>query len=105
MWHSYNCGQTVGWIKMPLGKEIGLDPGHIVLYGDPVGTHPPQQPSPLRPMSIVAKRSPISATAELLSLLLLSAFIKRTFADATNALKLTLALTLNLALDPNPTKP
>jgi len=31
---------------MPLGKEVGLGPGHIVLGGDPVGTHPPQQPLP-----------------------------------------------------------
>ena len=37
---------TVGWIKMPLGKKVGLDPGHIVLYGDPVGTQAPQQPLP-----------------------------------------------------------
>ena len=31
------CGQTVGWIKskMPLGTEVGLGPGDIVLYGDP----------------------------------------------------------------------
>jgi len=29
------CGQTVGWIKMKLGMQIGLDPGHIVLDGDP----------------------------------------------------------------------
>ena len=28
------CGQTVGWIKMKLGTEIGLGPGHIVLDGD-----------------------------------------------------------------------
>jgi len=27
------CGQTVGWIKMPLGTEVG--PGYIVLDGDP----------------------------------------------------------------------
>jgi len=27
------CGQTVGWIKMKLGTEVGL--GHIVLDGDP----------------------------------------------------------------------
>ena len=39
-WHAYHCGQTVGWIKMPLGKEVGLGPGHIVLDGDPVGTQP-----------------------------------------------------------------
>jgi len=38
---------------MPLGKEVGLGPGHIVLDGDPVWT---QQPHPsFRPMSIVAK--------------------------------------------------
>jgi len=24
-----------GWIKMPLGKEVGLGPGDIVLDGDP----------------------------------------------------------------------
>jgi len=59
------CGQTAGWIKMPLGTEIGLSPGHIVLDGDPAphgkGTAAPT----FRPMFIVAKRSPISATAEL----------------------------------------
>jgi len=30
-----HCGQTVGWIMMKLGVEIGIDPGHIVLDGDP----------------------------------------------------------------------
>ena len=65
--HSYSCGQTVGWIKMPLSKEVGLDPGHIVLYGIHWRPRPHSSPCPLRPMSIVAKlRSPISATAELL---------------------------------------
>ena len=29
------CGQTVAWIKMALGMEVGLAPGHIVLDGDP----------------------------------------------------------------------
>jgi len=29
------CGQTVGWIKMPLGAEVGLGPGDIVLDGGP----------------------------------------------------------------------
>ena len=29
------CGQTVGGIKMPLGTEVGLGPGHVVLDGDP----------------------------------------------------------------------
>jgi len=69
--HSYNCGQTVGWPTSLLGKEVGLGPGHIVLDGYPVETQPPQQPlSTFRPMPIVAKRSPISATAELLFVLL-----------------------------------
>jgi len=27
--------QTVGWIKMPLGTEVGLSPGHVELDGDP----------------------------------------------------------------------
>ena len=29
------CGQTVGLIKMKLGIEVGLGPGHIVLDGRP----------------------------------------------------------------------
>jgi len=42
---------------MPLGMEVGLDPGHIVLDGDPV---PPQKKEgtvapTFQPMSIVAK--------------------------------------------------
>jgi len=32
--HFY-CGQTAGCIKMPLGMEIGLQPGDFVLDGDP----------------------------------------------------------------------
>jgi len=28
------CGQTVGWIKMKLGMQVGLGPGHIMLDGD-----------------------------------------------------------------------
>jgi len=31
---------------MPLGKEVGLGQGHIVLDGDPVRIQPPQQPLP-----------------------------------------------------------
>jgi len=53
---------------MPLGTEAGLGPGDIVLDGKPA--LPPrkgaQQPLSFRPMSIAAKRSPISATVELL---------------------------------------
>jgi len=39
------CGQTAGWIKMPLGTKVGLDPDRIVLHGTqiplPKGTQPP----------------------------------------------------------------
>jgi len=52
---------------MPLGKEVGLGPGHIVLDRDPMGTQlPTAAPLHFRPTPIVARRSPISATAELL---------------------------------------
>jgi len=27
------CGQMAGWMKTPLGKEVDLGPGHIVLDG------------------------------------------------------------------------
>jgi len=30
--HVY-CGQTAGWIKMPLGTEANLGPGDVVLDG------------------------------------------------------------------------
>jgi len=30
-----HCGQTVGLIKMPLGTEVSIGPGDIVLDGDP----------------------------------------------------------------------
>ena len=57
-----------GWMDQEVGTEVGLGPGDIVLDGDPT---PPrkgaQQPPIFRPMSIVVKRSPISATAELLT--------------------------------------
>jgi len=33
--HPVYCGRTAGWIEMPLGAEVGLDPGDIVLDGDP----------------------------------------------------------------------
>jgi len=29
-----SCGQTAGWIKMPLGREVSRCPGDIVLDGD-----------------------------------------------------------------------
>ena len=63
------CGQTVGWIRMPLGLEVGLGLGDIVLDGDPA---PPTErcttASTFRTISSVARRLPISAAAELLLL-------------------------------------
>ena len=64
------CEQTVGWIKMPLGVEVVLDPGHTALNGDPAPPMEMATTAPLskfadagfacvytsRPMSIVAKR-------------------------------------------------
>jgi len=34
------CGQTVGRIKIKLGLQVGLGPGHIVLDGDPARPPP-----------------------------------------------------------------
>ena len=52
---------------MPLGTEVGFGPGNIVLDGTELSPRiGAQQPPPLfGPCHIVAKRSPISATAEL----------------------------------------
>ena len=41
------CGQTVGWIKTPLGLEVGLGPGGIVLDGDPAPPRKGAEQSPL----------------------------------------------------------
>jgi len=62
------CGQTVGLINVPRGTEVGLGADHIVLDGDSaLPRKGAQQPRPtIRPVSIAAKRSPISATAKLL---------------------------------------
>jgi len=48
------CGQMVRLIKMPLGMEVDLGPGHIVLDVEPA---PPKGHSPpsFWPVSIVAK--------------------------------------------------
>jgi len=50
-----SCGQTVGWIKMKLGLEVDLGPGHIVLDRD----HDPPKKGTVAPifgLSVVAKR-------------------------------------------------
>ena len=60
-------GQTAGWIKVPLGMDVGLDPDHIVLDEDPAPIPSKQDQPPLFSIHVYcAKRSPISATAELL---------------------------------------
>jgi len=46
------CGQTTGWIKLPLRMEVGLGPSDFVLDGEGAQPLPPNFP----PMSIVAKR-------------------------------------------------
>jgi len=45
------CDQTVGRIKMKLGMQVGLGPGHIVSAPPKRGTA-----ANFRPMSVVAKR-------------------------------------------------
>ena len=82
------CGRMALWIKMPLGREVGLSPSDIVLDGDPAprpkkGAEPPPifgpcllwpngwmplstQASPLFGLCLLWPWSPISATAELL---------------------------------------
>jgi len=40
------CGQTVERIKMKLGTQVGLGPGHIVLDGDPAPPPPKGGQSP-----------------------------------------------------------
>jgi len=37
------CGQTVRWINMNLGTEVGHDPGHTVLDRNPT---PPKRADP-----------------------------------------------------------
>jgi len=51
------CDQKVRWVRMPLGTEIGLGPGHIVLYWTQLSPTERGTAAPtFWPMSIVAKR-------------------------------------------------
>ena len=52
------CGQTVGWIKMKLGMQVGLGPGDCVRWAPSSPRKKGVQPPPpnFRPTSIVAKR-------------------------------------------------
>jgi len=38
------CDQMAGWIKMPLGTQVGLDPGNIALDGGPTSPEKGAQP-------------------------------------------------------------
>jgi len=67
------CGQMAGWIKKPLGTEVGLDPDHIVL--DPRGPSSPRKrgttaPLPFRPMSIVGLVATVAQLSCCLALVL-----------------------------------
>ena len=51
--HVY-CDQTARWIKMPLGMEVGLGQGHIVLDGDPAP--PTERGTPTPSFAIYGRR-------------------------------------------------
>jgi len=59
-----------GWMKTPLGTEVDLGRGHIVLDEVPAPAKGAQQP-PLFGPCLLWPRSPISATAELLLLFII----------------------------------
>jgi len=42
-----HCGQTVGPIKIKLGMQVGLGPGHTVLQGDPAPASPKGHSPPI----------------------------------------------------------
>jgi len=54
-------------MKTPLGTDVDLGPGHIVLDGVPAPAKGAQQPPPIFGPCLLWPRSSISATAELLS--------------------------------------
>jgi len=51
--HVY-CGRTAGWMKTPLGTEVDLSPGHIVLDVVPAPLERGTAAPPFRPMYVVA---------------------------------------------------
>jgi len=53
-------------MKTPLGTELDIGPGHIVLDGIPAPKKGAQQPPPLFGLCLLRPLSPVSATAELL---------------------------------------
>ena len=59
-------GRTAGWMKTPLGTEVDLGPGHIVLDGVPALCERGTAAPPLFGPCLLWPHSPSSATAELL---------------------------------------
>jgi len=56
-----------GWIKMRLGMDVGLGPGHLVLDSGRAPPHEKEHSSALHfAVHFALSRSPIGATAELL---------------------------------------
>jgi len=53
--HVY-CGQMAGWMKMPLGTEIDLGPGNIVLDGVPAAAKGALQPPLFGPCLLWPRR-------------------------------------------------
>jgi len=49
--HVY-CDQMAEWIKMSLGMEVDLGPGHIVLDGDPGHSRAPPERAQQPPLSV-----------------------------------------------------
>jgi len=55
-----------GWVKTPIGTEVDIGSGHIVLDWVPAPAKGAQHPPPLFSACLLWPRTPISATAELL---------------------------------------
>jgi len=75
-------------MKTPLGTEVNLCAGHIVLDGFPALRERGTAPPPLLGPCLLWPRSPISATAELLLILLAILCSKSFLADLTALLAL-----------------
>jgi len=67
--HVY-CGQMAGWMKTPLGTEVDLGPGHVVLDGVPAPAKGAEQSLSFRPMSIVATVAHLSCCLALVQKIL-----------------------------------
>ena len=64
-----------GWMNTPLGTDVDLSPGHIVLHGNPAAPRKRHSSLPVFEPCLLWPRSPISATAELLFLHVVRAYL------------------------------